>query len=238
LSLVENAGAPVSSDPVVQWIVTALFAALGAHSLWRLVASRQAFAVAGYLCHLGMNLVMVAMVWPWWVRLPAPPQLAFFVLAAVFFAAAAGWHLADSLSRGPTTGGPTKVAPRVCHHESPGTQAVHAVMMLAMVWAVAVMHPELTASRTLATGHGTGHGAGSAHHTDHAVAHAELGSWSTVSGALLLAALAVGGTVFLVGLVRHLRGGGSVRGHAGSDLLASSAMSFGMAAMCWLMLAS
>lgn len=213
----------------MQWIVTVLFAALGAHSLWRLVTSRQAYAAAGYLCHLGMNLVMVAMVWPWWVRLPAPPQLAFFVLAAVFFAAAAGWHQADALSRGPTAGGP-----RASHHESPGTQAVHAVMMLAMVWAVVVMHPGLTASRTLATGHG----AGRAHHADHAAAHAQLGGWSTVSGALLLAALVVGGTVFLVGLLRHLRDGGSVLAHAGSDLLASSAMSFGMAAMCWLMLAS
>jgi hypothetical protein len=209
-------------------MVTVLFAALGAHSLWRLVTCRQAFAVTGYLCHLGMNLVMVAMVWPWWVRLPALPQLAFFVLAAVFFAAAAGWHQADALSRGRTAG-----SPRAGHHERPGTQAVHAVMMLAMVWAVVVMHPGLTPSRTLATGHGAGH----AHHTDHAVAHAQLGGWSTVSGALLLTALAVGGTVFLVGLLRHLRGGGSVRGHAGSDLLASSAMSFGTAAMCWLMLA-
>ncbi|WP_419702654.1 DUF5134 domain-containing protein [Promicromonospora sp. NFX87] len=220
----------------MQWIVTVSFAALAAHSLWRLVTSRQVFAVTGYLCHLGMNLVMVAMVWPWWVRLPAPPQLAFFVLAAVFFAAAAGWYQADALSRGLTAGsrGPTTGAPRACHHESPGTQAVHAVMMLAMVWAVVVMHPGLTASRTLATGHG----AGRAHHTDHAVAHAQLSGWSTVSGAVLLAALAVGGTVFLVGLFRHLRDGGSVRAHAGSDLLASSAMSFGMAAMCWLMLTS
>jgi hypothetical protein len=217
--------------------MTVLFAALGAHSLWRLVTSRQAFAVTGYLCHLGMNLVMVAMVWPWWVRLPAPPQLAFFVLAAVFFAAAAGWHQADVLSGGRTAEarGPTAGGPRAGHHESPGTQAVHAVMMLAMVWAVVVMHPGLTASRTLATGHATGHGAG---HADHAVAHAQLGTWSAVSGAVLLAALAVGGTVFLAGLVRHLRDGGSVRGDAGSDLLASSAMSFGMAAMCWLMLAS
>lgn len=227
----------------MQWIVTVLFAALGAHSLWRLVTSRQAYAAAGYLCHLGMNLVMVAMVWPWWVRLPAPPQLAFFVLAAVFFAAAAGWHQADALSRGPTAGargpvagsrGPTAGAPRPGHHESPGTQAVHAVMMLAMVWAVVVMHPGLTASRTLATGQG----AGRAHHTDHAAAHAQLSGWSTVSGAVLLAALVAGGTVFLVGLLRHLRDGGSVLAPAGSDLLASSAMSFGMAAMCWLMLAS
>jgi hypothetical protein len=226
----------VSSDPAVQWIMTVLFAALGAHSVWRLVASRQAFAVTGYLCHLGMNLAMVAMVWPWWVRLPALPQLAFFVLAAVFFAAAAGWHQADALSGGPRAAGPTAGSPRACHHENPGTQAVHAVMMLAMVWAVAVMHPGLTASRTLETGHG----AVRAHHTDHAAAHAaahaQLGGLSTVSGAVLLAALVAGGAVFAIGLLRHLRRGGSVRGHAGSDLLASSAMSFGMAAMCWLML--
>lgn len=211
----------------MQWIVTVLFAALGAHSLWRLATSRQAFAVTGYLCHLGMNLVMVAMVWPWWVRLPAPPQLAFFALAAVFFAAAAGWHQADTLSGGQAGGR------RVCHHESPGTQAVHAVMMLAMVWAVAVMHPGLTASRTLPTGAGTGH----AHDTGHVAVHAQLSGWSTVSGAVLLVALVAGGAVFAVGLLRHLRRGGPVRGPAGSDLLASTAMSLGMASMCWLMLA-
>jgi hypothetical protein len=58
----------MTSDPVVQWVSTGLFALLTVHSLWRLVTVRQVFVAAGYLFHLGMSAVMVAMVWPWWVR--------------------------------------------------------------------------------------------------------------------------------------------------------------------------
>jgi hypothetical protein len=213
-------------DPAVQWAVAGLFAALGGHSLWRLVTSRRAFAAAGYLLHLGMNAVMVAMVWPWWSRLPALPQVAFFVLAAVFFACAAGWFAVDALPRGPADG----VRP-TGHHESARALATHAVMMLAMVWAVVVMSPGVTAPG------GAGPAAAQAHHAGHLAAPAQLSTWSVVGGALLVSALVIGGSLFVVDLVRHLRCGRTARDGAGHDLVASAAMSFGTAAMCWLMLA-
>jgi hypothetical protein len=217
----------VTSDPVVQWALTGVFAALSGHSLWRLVAARQILVAMGHLFHLGMNLTMVVMVWPWWDRLPALPQLAFFVVAAVFFAAAAGWHAVDVLPRGPALD-----SRRAACHRRVRTLAVHAVMMLAMVWAVAAMSPALLSPGASQASSGLGH----ARHTDHVAEHAELGTWATASGSLLAALLVVGGIYFLVRLVRHLRRGGAVRGRAGSDLLASAVMSFGMAAMCGLMM--
>lgn len=218
----------MTSDPVVQWALTGVFAALSGYSLWRLVTARQILVVVGHLFHLGMNLVMVAMAWPWWDRLPALPQLAFFVAAAVFFAAAAGWHAVDALPRGATPGGRP-----AGHHQGVRALAVHAVMMLAMVWAVAAMSPALLSPGASQASSGPGH----ARHDGHVADHAELGAAATVSGLLLGALLVVGGVCFLAGLVRHLRRGGSVRGRAGADLLASAVMSFGMAAMCGLMLA-
>lgn len=206
----------MTSDPVVQWAVTGVFIALSAHSLWRLVAARKPFVGLGYLFHLGMNLGMVAMVWPWWTRLAALPQLAFFVVAAAFFAAAAGWHAVDTLSQGPASG-----RRRTSHHRDARAQAVHAVMMLAMVWAVAVM------SRTHSVG---------AQHIGHGAGRAQLGAWATVAGAVLAAALVAGGALFLVYLARHLRERGSVLDRTGTDYLASALASFGTVAMCGLML--
>ena len=217
----------MTSDPFVQWALTGVFAALGGHSLWRLVTTRRILVAVGFLFHLGMNVAMVAMVWPWWDRLPVLPQLAFFVVAAAFFAAAAGWHAVDVLPRGPTPD-----SRRTGHHRGVRTLAVHAVMMLAMVWAVAAMSPALLSPGASQASSGPGH----ARHVDHVADHAELGASATVSGALLAALLVVGGIHFLAGLVRHLRRGGSVRDRAASDLLASTAMSFGMAAMCGLMM--
>ncbi|MDR7385634.1 DUF5134 domain-containing protein [Promicromonospora iranensis] len=217
----------MTSDPVVQWATTGLFALLTVHSLWRLVTVRQVLVATGYLFHLGMSAVMVAMVWPWWARLPVLPQLVFFALAAGFFAAAAGWRAADVLSRGGTGGGlPT------AHHESARAQVVHAAMMLAMVWAVAAMSPGVPSGSALSPGPGHGHG----HAAAHVVAHAQLGGWAAVSGALLAAALAVGGSCFVVGLVRHLRHREPARARSCADLVASAAMSLGTAGMCWLML--
>lgn len=216
------------SDPAVQWATTALFGLLSVHSLWRLATARHVFSAVGHLLHLGMNLVMVAMVWPWWIRLPALPQLVFFALAAGFFAAVAGWRAVDALPRGSASG-----ASCTGHHESARAQAVHAVMMLAMVWAVALMSPAL-ASPAAALGPMEHQG----HHVDHALAHAPTGPWATGSGMLLIATLVVGGSSFLLAFSRHVRERGSVFDRPGSDLLAGAAMSLGMAAMCATMLAS
>ncbi|WP_369371338.1 DUF5134 domain-containing protein [Promicromonospora sp. Populi] len=200
------------SDPVVQWAVAGVFAALSAHSVWRLATARQVFVGLGYLFHLGMNLDMVAMVWPWWAQIPTLSQLGFFAVGAVFFASAAGWYAGDALPRG-AAGDRRQLC---CHHRDAPAQAAHAVMMLAMVWAVAVM------SQMRHAGHGA-----------HA---APLGSWTTGAGVLLAAALLVGGALFLVYLSRHLRERGSVWDRNGADHVASALMSLGMVAMCGLML--
>ncbi|MFD7311890.1 DUF5134 domain-containing protein [Promicromonospora sp. NPDC059942] len=206
----------MTSDPAVQWAATALFGVLSAWSLRRLIAARRPLAAASHLFHLGMGLAMVAMVWPWWVRLPALPQVAFFAVGAAWFAAAAGWSGLDAVSRrvdggataggptpdglttdGPTTDGPSAGGPRVGHHESAWCRATHAVMMLAMVWALAVM--------TRHRGHAAGHLA------EHAAAPPAptmpLDAPTAVSGTVLVVLLVVGGVLFLVTAVRHARAG-------------------------------
>jgi hypothetical protein len=218
----------MTSDPVVQWAATGLFVVLTAHSLWRLVTARGALAATGHLFHLGMSVVMVAMVWPWWARLPVLPQLMFFALAAGFFAAAAGWRAVDVLSQDAAGG-----AQRTGHHQSARTQAVHAAMMLAMVWAVAAMDPGVPSVAAPPPGLTASH----QHTAAHVAAHTGLGGWAAVSGALLAVALAVGGVCFVIGLVRHLRRREPARGRKCADLAASASMSLGTAGMCWLMLA-
>ena len=200
----------------MQWATTALFGALAAHSLWRLATTRQPFDAASHLLHLGMSAVMVAMVWPWWARLPALPQVAFFAAGAAFFAGAAGWFALDGRLAG--------------RHRSVRCQAANAVMMLAMVWMLAVM-----------TRHADFAGAGPGHrgHGGPGVAVGGAGPpdvTTVVGGAVLLAALAVGGALFLLDLVRYRRERG-VLGRTGTDLLAGVLMSLGMAAACGLALA-
>lgn len=217
----------------MQWATTALFGALAAHSLWRLATTRQPFDAASHLLHLGMSAVMVAMVWPWWARLPALPQVAFFALGAAVFAGAAGWYGLGALGpgapargapgRGAPVRGPTTAVRPAGHHRSARCQVVHAVMMLAMVWALAVM------AGTAAPGAG-GHGAG------HVAAAVPLDASILIAGVVLAVVLVAGGALFLADLVRHLRCCGSLRDDTGSDLLAGALMSFGTAAMCGLML--
>ncbi|MFI8524801.1 DUF5134 domain-containing protein [Promicromonospora sukumoe] len=237
----------MTSDPVVQWATTALFGVLGAHSLWRLATTRQPFDAASHLLHLGMSAVMVAMVWPWWARLPALPQVAFFALGAAVFAGAAGWYGLGALGpgapgRGAPARGPTTAAPSAGHHRSARCQVVHAVMMLAMVWALAVMTGPaghgagraFAGAGTAAPGAG-GHGAG-AHGAGHVATLVPLDTTVLIAGVVLAVVLVAGGALFLADLVRHLRCCGSLRDGTGSDLLAGALMSFGTAAMCGLML--
>ncbi|MFI2362953.1 DUF5134 domain-containing protein [Promicromonospora sp. NPDC019610] len=234
----------MTSDPVVQWAATALFAVLSAWSLARLTATRRPLLAAGHLFHLGMGLAMVAMVWPWWVRLPALPQVAFFAVGAACFAAAAGWYGLDTLSRpaggpGPTADGRTPDRPRAGHHESAWCQATHAVMMLAMVWALAVMARPAGHG---AAGHGVGgQGAAVQGAAEPALAAVPLDAPTAVAGGVLVVLLLVGGALFLVVAVRHARASGPAGGRAGLDragldLLAGGLMSLGTAAMCGLML--
>lgn len=200
----------------MQWATTALFGALTAYSLWRLVTARHLFAGTSHLFHLGMNLVMVAMVWPWWARLPTLPQVAFLAAGAACFAGAAGWFALDGLS--------TTDRRRAGRRRSARCQAVNAAMMLAMVWMLAVM-----------TRHAGGAGAGHPGHSTHVAASVPLDSPTVVSGVVLVAALAAGGVLFLADLVRYRRERGTV-GRTGADLLAGALMSLGMAAACGLVL--
>lgn len=82
----------------LRWLLTVLFAALTAYGLWRVVrptghaghGGNVAFASRmAHLLHALMALAMGVMVWPWGMGLPAAPQVVFFVLAAVWFPAAA-----------------------------------------------------------------------------------------------------------------------------------------------------
>lgn len=237
----------------MQWATTALFGALGAHSLWRLATTRRPFDVASHLLHLGMSAVMVAMAWPWWAAVPVLPQVAFFALGAAVFAGAAGWYGLGALGpgapgRGAPGRGPTTAVRPAGHHRTSRCQVVHAVMMLAMVWALAVMTGPggHGAGRTFAgepgtTAHGAGvHGGGGhgggAHGAGHLAGAVPLDVPTTVGGVVLAVVLVAGGALFLADLVRHLRCCGSLRDGTGSDLLAGALMSFGTAAMCGFML--
>lgn len=206
----------MTSDLAVQWATTALFGALTAYSLWRLFTARHPFAGTSHLFHLGMNLVMVAMVWPWWARLPALPQVAFLAAGAAFFAGAAGWFALDGLSMTDRR--------RAGRRRSARCQAVNAVMMLAMVWMLAVM-----------TRHIHDVGAGHPGHSTHVAVPVPLDSLAVAGGAVLVAALAAGGVLFLVDLLRYRRERGT-GGRTGADLLAGALMSLGMAAACGLVL--
>jgi len=95
-------------------------------------------------------------------------------------------------------------------------QVAHAAMMLAMVWMILAMP-----SGTDATTH--------AHH------HGGLEPWAALTGVAITAALAISGVIFLVELIRCLRGRTTWLGHTG-DVASGTLMSFGMAAMCWPMI--
>ncbi|MGO2141196.1 MAG: DUF5134 domain-containing protein [Leucobacter sp.] len=95
-------------------------------------------------------------------------------------------------------------------------QVAHAVMMLAMVWMILAMPSGLDA-------------------TTHAHHHGGLEPWAALTGVAITAALAISGVIFLVELIRCLRGRTTWLGHTG-DVASGMLMSFGMAAMCWPMI--
>ncbi|MGO2050692.1 MAG: DUF5134 domain-containing protein [Microbacterium sp.] len=96
-------------------------------------------------------------------------------------------------------------------------QVTHAIMMLAMVWMILAM-PSVT---------------GAAAHTHD---HGGLDLWAALTGVAITAALATAGVIFLVELIRCVRGRTTWLGHTG-DVASGMLMSLGMAAMCWPMIA-
>ncbi|MFJ3895390.1 DUF5134 domain-containing protein [Streptomyces sp. NPDC090083] len=121
----------------LRWIFTLVFALTAAHGSLRGVRPGAVLPDrVDHALHAVMGLSMIAMVWPWGMDVPALPQVLVFTAGAVWFVVSVPFR-ADGGFR------PRKLL---------GT-LLHAVMMAAMAWMVAVMD-----SGGMAAGHGGGSG--------------------------------------------------------------------------------
>jgi hypothetical protein len=103
----------------LRWILTLTFAAIGAYYLVRCVQASSTWVLrVSCVAHLAMSSAMIAMVWPWGRNIPVGPQVAVFVLAALWFL---------PLAR-PRDGGAIRVL-----------DLHHVVIMGAMAWMVGSM---------------------------------------------------------------------------------------------------
>ncbi|WP_269855523.1 DUF5134 domain-containing protein [Streptomyces sp. RPT161] len=116
----------------LRWTLTLLFAAVTAYSAARTLRPGRAHGGSTvaervtHSVHALMGLAMIAMVWPWGMRLPTTPQVVVFSLASA-------WFVASALLHGRWVWGSDGDGhPRL--HGVP-----HAVMMGAMAWMLAVM---------------------------------------------------------------------------------------------------
>ncbi|WP_449276666.1 DUF5134 domain-containing protein [Leucobacter sp. GX24907] len=193
------------TDPVVQWGFTVLFSALTVYSVLRVfVDGSRSLQAIGHALHAVMAADMATMAWLWWAAIPSTPQLVFFVTAAVWYAI----MLVLQASR--------RVSRRTLGGHGAWHQAVHVVMMLAMVWMVAVMAD----ADPSASGHD----------------HSALPIGAALTGVAVTAGLIVAGAVFVVEFVDCVRGGKRTwAGHTG-DVASGALMCLGMAAMCLPML--
>lgn len=152
------------ADPLLRWVVTALFVISTAISLGAMATGR----VSGprwvsELLHVAMSVAMAVMAWPWGLAVPNAP-------AMVFFLAATGWFLLRAvIGKGAMCGGPVAW--------------YHAAMMGAMAWMYAVMGalvPGQGGGHAPEHGHGGhGHGGGGhGHQADPAWITAVNGFWT------------------------------------------------------------
>jgi hypothetical protein len=127
----------------LRWILTILFAVITAYGLYRAIrpgsAGRAPADRLSHVLHAVMGLAMLAMAWPWGMRLPATPQVALFTLAALWFL------LTAVLPQGKPTYARTGGHPRL-------HGILHSVIMGAMAWMVAAM------SNAMAPAHSGGSG--------------------------------------------------------------------------------
>lgn len=196
------------ADSIVQWAFTLVFLSLAGHSAYRIPLDRARPAQAvGHVMHVAMAVDMAAMAWPWWVMVPAVPQIVFFTVATAWF----GGLLVLQVAR--------RVPRRSLGGHGPGHQLAHVVMMLAMVWMVTVMTPVGQSSS------GSGHG------------HSALTGWAALSGVAVTAALLVAGVILLVEFLECVRRVRRTRREHTGSVASGAVMSLGMAAMCWPMLA-
>lgn len=129
-------------DLTLRWVVTILFGLSAAECLGALVAGdRRWVGTVSNVLHVVMAVAMAVMAWPKGAELPTTAPMAFFFLAAVWFAViavhsvGAGHRLAN---------------------------VYHGLMMLAMAWMYAVMNGEVLPGQSddLHTAAPVGHGHG------------------------------------------------------------------------------
>ncbi|WP_375383948.1 DUF5134 domain-containing protein [uncultured Microbacterium sp.] len=202
------------TDPAAQWAFTVVFGALALYSLYRIVADRtRPLQAVGQGFHVVMAADMIAMPWAWWAAIPAGLQIVVFSAGAAWFLVLLVLQVRRVISR------------RMLGGHGPWHQVAHAVMMIAMVWMVAAMAPMVGTSQSdpMPT---SGH------------SHAALSGTSAAIGIAATAALLIIAVVLVVEFIDCVRGPARTwRGHTG-DVASGAVMSFGMAAMCWLMLAA
>lgn len=107
-------------DPVLRWVVTALFLVSAVECGWALLRGhRSKVSMISHGLHFVMAIAMAVMAWPWGLQVPNP-------MGAVFFLVAAGWFgwVAVTQANSPLARAQT---------------GYHVLMMLAMSWMYAVM---------------------------------------------------------------------------------------------------
>jgi len=125
----------VIQDPVLRWIVTALFVVSAAECVFAIAAGRRSWPhMVSDSLHFVMAVAMTVMAWPRGAALPTTGPMVFFLAATVWFVVVA---LAESGHR--------------------IVNAYHASMMLAMSWMYAVMSGSLLPQPSEGMGPGTHH---------------------------------------------------------------------------------
>lgn len=113
---------------LIAWTTTVLFAATGIYCLWGAVTAHRLESRVGFGVHLLMSLVMLAMPWSWYTRIPTWAVVTVFAAAALWYV-----YLAGAGSHG---GDPEAEA---SHHGGPRGALYHAGMMASMVWMAVAM---------------------------------------------------------------------------------------------------
>lgn len=193
------------SEPVLQWLLTALFAATGLNALANTVSTRSLVPAVGNGFHVLMSLAMIFMVWPPGTMLPAPPQVAIFSLGALWFLALILRGARTDASGGP---GPGNAA----HH--PGYLVSHIVMMLTMVWMAITM-----ASMPSSSGQ------------EHQHMHMSMPAGVGITWAVITAVLLAFGAVMVVDFLFNLYQRG-FRSRRTRNISSDALMNLGMAATC------
>lgn len=195
------------TDPIIQWAFTIVFALLTVDSLIRTIHHmRHVVLAVSHGLHVVMSADMIAMAWPWWDHIPWLPQVLFFGLATVWFLVL--WALSLKNTAITTTLG-----------HPPSHQFMHALMMAAMAWMVAVMVPDDSAGPQ-AGGH----------------SHHEFSPLYAITGSALTASLLLAGVFTALTTATTVRRHHYSWGKRATEEASTSSMNFGMAGMCLLML--